>query len=101
MNLPMEPAAPDFARGVAPTEGYSYRVWWIPQIPGKPFYVEVVDLLTAHALTIVLAQYDLFQYDNNIKPDYSNVGGIDRWTGEDGGSWSDVDPEDIAALEVS
>ena len=26
-----------------------------------------------------LAYYDIFQYENNIKPDYSNVGGLNVW----------------------
>jgi hypothetical protein len=52
------------------------RVWWIPQIPGKAFRVPVASLEEGVKLLIVLADYDLFQYKNRIKPDYSNAGGI-------------------------
>jgi hypothetical protein len=52
------------------------RVWWIPQIPGKAFRVPVASLEEGVKLLIVLADYDLFQYKNSIKPDYSNAGGI-------------------------
>ena len=27
----------------------------------------------------VLSSYDLFQFENNIKPDYCNTGGLRRW----------------------
>jgi hypothetical protein len=52
------------------------RVWWIPQVPGKPMYVEVQNLVEAKLLLDTLANYDLFQYKNNIKPDYCNAGGL-------------------------
>ena len=41
------------------------RVWWIPQIPLHPFYVPVKTV------------YDLFQFENNIKPDFCNAGGLE------------------------
>lgn len=70
-----------------------YKVWHIPQIPGKAFQVELEDLEEAKRLVTVLALYDLFQYDNNIKPDYSNASGIMEWL-EDEGEYSEVDLED-------
>lgn len=72
----------------APTR---YQVWWKPQVPMKSFIREVPDLATAKILVEVLADYDLFQYDNNIKPDYSNAGGIEVW--EDG-EWVEVPEEE-------
>lgn len=57
----------------------------------KSFIREVPDLATAKSLVEVLADYDLFQYDNNIKPDYSNAGGIEVW--EDG-EWVEVPEEE-------
>lgn len=80
-----------------PQEG-DLRVWWIPQIPGKSFTVAIPDLKTGLLLTEVLADYDLFQLENNIKPDYSNAGGIQQFEIiEDGepGDWFDVDYGDI------
>jgi hypothetical protein len=68
------------------------RVWWIPQVPGEPFYVPVPDLATGKLLCDVLADYDNFQFENNIKPDYSNVGGIEYHYGD--GDWEGVDPDD-------
>jgi len=54
----------------------SLRVWHIPQIPGKPFYVAVTSPEEAIKILNVLADYDLFQFKNNIKPDYCNASGL-------------------------
>ena len=52
------------------------RVWWIPQVPMKAFHYNVNSVEDACILCDCLADYDLFQYKNNIKPDYCNVGGL-------------------------
>lgn len=52
------------------------RVWHIPQIPGKPFFVDVSSVEEGVRMMSALADYDAFQYDNNIKPDYSNANGL-------------------------
>lgn len=68
-----------------------YRVYWIPQIPMDAFYVSVSNPLEGRRLLDILAQYDLFQLEHNIKPDYSNAGGLEVI--EDG-EWVDWhDPE--------
>lgn len=68
------------------------KVWHIPQIPGKPFEVEVDSLETAKLLCDVLARYDIFQFENRIKPDFANMNGIVYLSAE--GDWCDVDPDD-------
>jgi hypothetical protein len=40
--------------------GTGFRTWWIPQIPGKPFLVEVADAAQGRWLENVLADYDLW-----------------------------------------
>ena len=68
------------------------QVWWIPQVPGKMFTVEVTTLAEACKLCDVLADYDAFQYRHNIKPDYCNAGGLRRWCSDDGtgiAGWED------------
>lgn len=71
----------------------SLRVWWIPQVPGKRFFVYVDDLEQAKLIMNVLADYDIFQYENHIKPDYSNAGGLEMFDeGED--YWLDWHSED-------
>jgi len=76
------------------------RVWWIPQVPGEPFTVPVKTLREGKLVLDILANYDAFQFDHRIKPDYCNAGGLqefdltDDHDGSDG-SWSDwYDPEE-------
>lgn len=61
------------------------RVWHIPQVPGKSFRVDVSSIPQAIVTMNTLANYDLFQYENNIKPDYSNASGLQEL--QDGGEW--------------
>jgi len=68
------------------------RVWWIPQVPMRAFRVDVDSVDEGVKLMTVLADYDAFQYDNNIKPDYSNIGGLEMFDTQDTtdspeGSW--------------
>lgn len=60
------------------------QVWWIPQVPGAMFTVDVASVAEGVKIMDVLADYDLFQFDNCIKPDYCNTGGIRRWCADDG-----------------
>ncbi len=52
------------------------KVWWIPQVPMKAFEYPVSTPQEGFILLDALAKYDMFQFDNNIKPDYSNAGGL-------------------------
>ena len=52
------------------------RVWWIPQIPMKAFYVDVSSVEEGVKIMDVLAYYDLFQFEHRVKPDYCNAGGL-------------------------
>jgi hypothetical protein len=60
------------------------QVWWIPQVPGKPFTVTSSSLAEAGKILDVLADYDSFQFENLIKPDYCNAGGLQVWCADDG-----------------
>ena len=73
-----------------PKEG-DLRVWWIPQVPGQPFIVPVKTTLEGRLLLDTLAEYDMFQLRENIKPDFSNAGGLNIW--EDG-EWVDYCDEE-------
>lgn len=72
------------------------KVWWIPQVPGKPFEVSVSSVAEGAKLVKVLADYDLFQYKNKIKPDYCNAGGLVEFDGE---YWSDWYSEEGESLD--
>lgn len=68
------------------------RVWWIPQVPMKAFRQPVANVEQAILLLNTLAEYDNFQFENNVKGDYCNVGGLEifedgewcEWCSEDG-----------------
>ena len=59
------------------------RVCWFPQIPCKPFYVAVMSAEQGLWLVGVLGDYDLFQFENKIKPDYANMGGVEVYDEEE------------------
>ena len=67
------------------------RVWWIPQIPGHLFVVNVDNIAEGVKLMDILANYDDFQFRHRIKPDYSNAGGLQMF---DEGEWIDWCDED-------
>lgn len=52
------------------------KVWMIPQVPMKAFEVPVQTLIEAKLVLDTLADYDLFQLEHHVKPDYSSVGGL-------------------------
>ncbi len=79
---------------IEPTEG-ALRVWHIPQIPGKPFRVAVADIKQAKLVIDTLAQYDLFQYRNCIKPDYANASGLEVFEDGEWCEWCDDDGNNI------
>jgi hypothetical protein len=68
-----------------PKEG-DLEVWWVPQVPMASFRVPVKTIREARLLLETLANYDLFQFENNVKPDYSNAGGLEIF---ENGEWTD------------
>jgi len=71
------------------------KVWWIPQIGcGATFDVPVETVAEGVKILDTLANYDQFQLDNRIKPDYCNTGGLQMFDPDDDtdspeGSWVD------------
>ena len=70
------------------------RVWWIPQVPMKAFRVPVKDQEQAVLLLRTLAEYDLFQLRENIKPDFCNAGGLEVFEDGEWCEWSDAETGD-------
>lgn len=66
------------------------RIWWIPQLgaQGDPFYIPVESPEEAKKMLTVLAAYDGYQYQNRIKGDYCNTGGVEILD-EESGEWED------------
>ena len=83
------------------------QVFWKPQVPCESFLVDVNTVEEATLLIRVLAEYDAFQFEHRIKPDYCNAGGLLVW--EEGGpddgeagwyDWYDEDGNDIDAVII-
>src|SRR3989304_1045077 len=81
------------------------RIWWIPQVPMTPFYHVVRTLREASLLLDAFAEYDTFQLEHNIKPDYANCGGLQVWERDETtddpaiGSWVDWEDDDGIAID--
>ncbi len=82
------------------------RVAWFPQIPCKPFLVPVFTPTEGKFVMDILANYDTFQFDNDIKPDYSNAGDRQVYSADSDGegnpgweTWYDDEGEDIDSTE--
>lgn len=68
------------------------RVWWIPQVPSTtPFYVKVESEKEAEKVMDILAKYDLYQFEHNIKPDYANAGGKEIEL--ESGIWEEIEDD--------
>lgn len=95
-KLAKKPAAKKPPPEAQPKPG-DLRVWWIPQVPGKPFQVPVKTLDEARLLLDTLAKYDFFQLENNIKGDYCNTGGLEEFDREnlEWCEWYDDDGNDV------
>ena len=74
------------------------RVWHIPQVPGKAFLIEVKTVEEGWKVLNVLADYDEFQFENNIKPDYSNAQGLEMFEDGEWTEWENEYREDIIEL---
>jgi Superinfection exclusion gene product 17 len=55
------------------------KVWWAPQVSMKPFYVSVDSVLEAQKILDTLAEYDLFQFENRVRRNYANAGGLQEF----------------------
>ena len=72
------------------------RVWWIPQVPMKSFYQDVKTIIEGKLVLETLAIYDLFQSENNIKPDFSNTGGLQIFNRNE---WEDIVDENEDSID--
>jgi len=76
--------------------GMRLKVWWIPQVTMKPFEVPVSTVEEGALLLDTLGKYDQFLLDTNVRPDYSNVGGLAQWNDEVQ-DWEDWEDEETGA----
>ena len=79
-----------------------FRIWWLPQVGVgiKSFYKEVSSFDEGQLICDILADYDLYQLNNSIKPDYCNAGGI-QYFDENDQDWYDIEnKEELEFLNI-
>lgn len=73
----------------APTK---FKIWYVHQMPSEAFEREVADPATGQQILDIIYELALFQFANNMIPDYANTGGV-VYLDEDG-DWSDYNPDE-------
>jgi len=73
-----------------------FKMWYIPQVPMKPFEVECETAEQAQDALDLITNFSIFEFENRVKPDYSDAGGVMVWESayED---WSDYDIDEEEA----
>ncbi len=71
------------------------RIWHIPQIPMEDFKTEVDNPKEAKKILEILANYDIFQFERKIKPNYSNAAGLEEFDGKEWSEWHDEEGNEI------
>ena len=81
-----------------------FRIWHVPQIPARNdadfFRKEVKSVNEAILILNLLWDYDNFQFERKIKPDFSNASGLEYWD-EEFEQWLEYEDEfgnDIANI---
>lgn len=77
-----------------------FRAVYVPQVPMHALTVEVSSLEQAVIALESITALSIFEFENRVKPDYSDFGTIERWDDEEQ-DWEDVDEEDYADLVES
>lgn len=73
-----------------------FKAWYIPQVPMKAFEVETSTAAEAQATLDLITAFSIFEYDNKVKPDYSDAGGVEEWDETDQ-EWFDHEPVDVTS----
>lgn len=77
------------------------RIWWIPQVGmAETFIQPVASIPEAKRVLHILAEYDLFQLAQNIKPDYCNAGGLGVYENGEWVDWESADGLTIDDIEL-
>jgi len=75
------------------------RVVYIPQVPMKAYVVELPSGYTLEQAKVVLdavVGLSIFEFENKVKPDYSDCSAIERWELDSGDdyAWFWIDEEE-------
>jgi len=69
------------------------RVWWVSQMGTDAIHIPVQSVKEAKKTMDLLSYFDCFQYNQHIRPDYSNTGGLEMYD-EETQEWCDWVYED-------
>ena len=77
------------------------RIWHMPQVGVKncTFKVDVKNTDEAALLLNTLWDYDNFQFEKRLKPDFSNTSGLEYWDDEDQ-EWQEYYDDGIDINEI-
>lgn len=70
-----------------------YRIWYVPQIPCESFKREYSSVEECLETLELLTDFSRFEYENKIKPDYSEMFGMEYWCDDDQceEDWCEID----------
>ena len=74
------------------------RIWWNPQVGrvDDQFYMPVATPEEAKRMLDTLAFYDLYQFENRIKGDFANMGGLEVFLD---GEWCEWESEEYNTMD--
>jgi len=72
------------------------QISYIPQVPGKPFTKAVKDLAEAKIVADTLTEFSNFEYENNIKHDYSDALDLEMFEDGEWVTWYDDEGRDFS-----
>ncbi len=87
------PASQDIRNG-------DFRIWHIPQVPGKGFYFPVTTPRQGKIVLGILAQYDLFLLHNRHRVDYANAAGLEVMEDGEWVEWENENGDDIDSIPI-
>jgi hypothetical protein len=67
-----------------------FKAWYIPQVPMKAFEVEASTAAKAQTVLNILTDFSIFEFENKVKPDYCDAGGVVEWD-EAAQEWFDIE----------
>ena len=76
-----------------------FRVWYIPQIPWKPFQVTADTFEEWKKLLETIINFSIFEFKERVKPDYSDASWMEYFYTDEDNIFDYVD-EDVEIEEI-
>lgn len=69
-----------------------FRAWYVPQMPMAAFEFPTATRAEATLVLDAITKFSMFEFENRVKPDYSDAGGVQEFVD---GEWMDVEEDDV------